>query len=342
MPAIWTEQLTPAPIHLDPASGENAFHAEREETRLAASATVCVPLTHLGLIDASGEDAAGFLHNLTSNDIKKLPADRAHHNSLNSPKGRMLASLLVWRRDGGFTLALAADLQAAIQKKLGMYVLRSKVKLAEPARALLGLAGPEATSGLAAVGLNAGDTDLAVSGEQIRVIRLGPQRFMLDCPQEDIPALWQGLQAAGARAAGTAAWRWLDIQAGLPLITTASSDEFVAQMLNFELLGGVNFQKGCYPGQEIVARTQYLGKLKKRMYRAHLAADTPPAAGTDLYAPEFGAQSCGKLVSCVAAPEGGFDLLAVMQISAFEAGEVHLGEASGPRLSLASLPYAID
>jgi len=211
---------------------------------------------------------------------------------------------------------------------------------------LLGLAGPKAASALVASGLSAPAEVLEVAQDSVgidcRVIHLDGERYILDCSVEAAMKLWSSLLDAGVQAAGTAAWRWLDIQAGLPLVTAQTQDEFVAQMLNFELLGGVNFQKGCYPGQEIVARTQYLGKLKKRMVRAHVADIAVAQTGTDVYAPEFGAQSCGKLVSVVESPVGGFDLLVVMQISAFEAGEVHLGAPDGPRLELGTLPYTVD
>ncbi|MDP5239444.1 folate-binding protein [Uliginosibacterium sp. 31-16] len=320
------------------------FKSPREEAVLAASSTVVVPLTHLGLIHASGDEASSFLQNLGSNDIKKLAPDRAQHNSLNSPKGRMLASFIVWRSDGDYLLALSADLHANILKKLSMYVLRAKVKLRDGGdeRLLLGLAGTHALMALEAAGLSAPAETLGVIQGQTRVIHLDGERYILDCAADTAPQVWTALVDAGAQAAGTAAWRWLDIQAGLPLVTAQTQDEFVAQMLNFELLGGVNFQKGCYPGQEIVARTQYLGKLKKRMFRAHVADAGAAQVGTDLYAPEFGAQSCGKVVAAVESPEGGADLLAVMQISAHEAGEVHLNGVDGPRLVLSTLPYAVD
>ena len=320
------------------------FRNDRDEAALAQNATILVPLTHLGLIQAMGEDAANFLHNLGSNEVKKLPLDRAQHNSLNSPKGRMLASFVLWRSENAYLMALSADLQAAILKKLSMYVLRAKVKLSDAGqeRVLLGVSGPQATSLLASAGLKAATEILGVEQGESRCIHLDGERYLIDCPAENAQALWTTLITSGAQAAGTAAWRWLDIQAGQPLITAQTQDEFVAQMLNFELLGGVNFTKGCYPGQEIVARTQYLGKLKKRMFRAHVTQAESIAVGADLYAPEFGSQSCGKLVSAVASPAGGFDLLAVMQISAFEAGEVHLGSPEGPRLTLGTLPYAID
>lgn len=338
----WIEFLQQQGARIEAA--QTSFHPEREESALAARSSILVPLTHLGQIRVDGEEAASFLHNLGSNDIKKLAPDRAQHNSLNSPKGRMLASFIVWRDDSGFQLALSADLHASIIKKLSMYVLRAKVKLTDSGkeRVLLGLAGPQARAALAAAGLEAPQTPLSVVQGETRIILIDTERFIVDCPASEAQPLWHALRAAGLQAAGSPAWRWLDIQAGLPLITSRTQDEFIAQMLNFELLGGVNFQKGCYPGQEIVARTQYLGKLKKRMYRAHLSGAPQAEVGTDLYAPEFGEQSCGKLVTVALAPDEGLDFLAVMQISAYEAGELHLGAPDGPRLELATLPYAID
>jgi hypothetical protein len=125
-------------------------------------------------------------------------------------------------------------------------------------------------------------------------------------------------------------------------VTLPTQEEFVAQMLNYELIGGVSFSKGCYPGQEIVARTQYLGKLKKRMYRVRLGEGTAPVPGQDLYAPDFPDQSAGKLVNVAPAAEGGFEALAVLQTSSAEAGEVHLGSPDGPRLEFLPLPYALS
>ncbi|MBS1209388.1 MAG: putative glycine cleavage T-protein [Proteobacteria bacterium] len=349
MSTSWTEFLLQHGALIDAALPDQIhFRTPREETALATDSTLLVPLTHLGLIRATGEDVVTFLHNMGSNDIKKLATDRAQHNSLNSPKGRMLANFVIWHATGGYHLMLSADLHAAILKKLRMYVLRAKVKLDDAGtdRVLLGLAGPQASAALVASGLNAPAAILNVAQgsdeTDSHVIHLDNNRYVLDCNVETAIKLWPRLLAAGIQPAGTTAWRWLDIQAGLPLVTAQIQDEFVAQMLNFELLGGVNFQKGCYPGQEIVARTQYLGKLKKRMFRAHVAGIDAVQVGMDVYAPEFGVQSCGKLVSAVESPEGGFDLLVVMQISAFNAGEVHLGIPDGPRLTLGSLPYTVD
>lgn len=309
-----------------------------------ATPTVIVPLTHLGLLRSRGEDSAPFLHNLFSNDVKKLAPDAAQWNSFNTPKGRMLASFLLWGTPTDHWLAVSADIQAAILKKLSMYVLRSKVKLAEVSDefVLIGLAGPLAAD-LAARGglpLPGGDMHHAAFGEGF-IIRLDAGALVLALPAADAPAQFDALQALGAQAAGTAAWQLAMIRAGIPLITLATQEEFVAQMLNYELIGGVSFNKGCYPGQEIVARTQYLGKLKKRMYRVSIDTDVMPLVGTDLYTPEFGEQSAGKLVNVAPASDGGFEALAVMQMSCAEAGEAHLGSPNGPRLGFLELPYVL-
>jgi len=116
---------------------------------------------------------------------------------------------------------------------------------------------------------------------------------------------------------------------------------FVPQMLNYELTGGVSFKKGCYPGQEVVARTQHLGKVKRRMYRASVPVSAIQP-GTALYAPETGAQSCGNIVFASAAETGNAECLAVVQTTCRETGEVHLGAPDGPKLDFLPLPYTVE
>ena len=136
-------------------------------------------------------------------------------------------------------------------------------------------------------------------------------------------------------------WDWLEIRAGIPVITAATQEAFVPQMVNLELLGGVSFQKGCYPGQEIVARSQYLGKLKRRMYLAHTDRDVAPGAGTQLYSRDLDGQPSGMVVSAAPAPGGGFDLLAVIQTTSADVHPIHLGTPDGPVLALEPLPYPV-
>jgi len=179
----------------------------------------------------------------------------------------------------------------------------------------------------------------AVDGGQ--AIRLDDTRWLLVVDAAAAVSRWQALVAA-ARPVGLAAWQWLEIAAGQPRIVAATQEAFVPQMLDMELpaVAGVSFSKGCYPGQEIVARTQYLGKVKRRTYRARLATAVVP--GTAVFAPETGDQHCGAIVSVAPSPAGGFEYLVCVQIGAVEAGEVHVGALAGERLEFLPLPYEIS
>jgi hypothetical protein len=153
-------------------------------------------------------------------------------------------------------------------------------------------------------------------------------------------SMWAQL-AAHATPVGMPAWRWLEIAAGIPHVTAATQEEFVPQMANLDLIGGVSFTKGCYPGQEVVARTKYLGKVKRRTYRALVQADCP-SPGMDLFSPDLPNQSCGKVIESAPGPSGGCEMLASMLMSSAEGGDVRLGSENGPRLSFIALPYALE
>jgi folate-binding protein YgfZ len=152
--------------------------------------------------------------------------------------------------------------------------------------------------------------------------------------------LWKKLNS-GARPAGSPCWDWLDIRAGIPCILPQTQEAFVPQMANLDLIGAVNFKKGCYPGQEIVARMQYLGKAKRRMYLAHVDTDATPQPGAELFSMEMEGQACGLVANAAAAPGGGYDLLAVVQIASHDTYPVHLGALTGARLNFQPLPYAL-
>ena len=340
--AFIREQDLPAP---QDDSSPFGFADPAREYAEALEGPVLCPLPQFGLLRAEGEDAASFLHNMGSNDLKPLKPGSAQWNSLNGPKGRMLANFLVSRDEAGYGLILSADLAQSIQKKLSMYVLRAKLKLTDVSgtQPLLGLGGKGAREALVRAGLPAPESAFeAQAAEGLRVLAYPgrQERFLLLVPAERLAQSWQQVCAADVRPIGNAWWQREDLLAGQPWITSATQDEFIAQMINYELLGGVNFQKGCYPGQEIIARTQHLGRLKKRMYLARVEGAASPAQ--DLYSPGFGEQSCGKLVNVAPSPEGGTELLAVLQMSAFEAGDVRLGAPAGPRLVFGEQPYPVD
>ena len=344
MNSFWRPILETAGAVCGPDSNEiDHFGDAAAESAAARDATVVVPLLHLGVIGIEGDDAKSFLHNQLTSDINHLGEAGAQHSAWCTAKGRMLASFLVWRQGEGYRLALAAELVSDLAKRFRMYILRAKATVTDLSGTLLliGLSGPRAAEALSAAGLPKPDGVLEVGVEgDTRVMRLDADRLVVAVPEHQAAAAWAALTAI-ARPAGTGAWRWLDVRAGLPLVTGATREEFVPQMINYELIGGVSFNKGCYPGQEIVARTHYLGKLKKRMYRVHGDTADLPAAGADLYAPEFGEQSAGKVVMAAPAPETGWDALVVLQTTTAEAGVVHLGAPDGPQLGFLPLPYAL-
>lgn len=311
---------TPEISHFGDAAGE---------LQVAGRQTVVVPLCHLSLIEAGGEDAKSFLHSQFTSDVNHLADGQAQHAGWCSAKGRMQASFVLWHSGASYHLMLATDLLEASLKRLKMFVLRSKVTLvADEQRILLGLAGPQAGEALADAGLPVPPQGLQVAnGEGGSVLRLDAGRFVIAAPAASAPGLWQKLTVK-ARPAGTPVWRWLDVQAAFPLVTLATKEEFVPQMADFEKIGGVSFHKGCYPGQEVVARTQYLGKVKRHLYR--LRSDVPLKAGDDLFSPDNLDQASGKVMTAAPAPEGGYAALAVVQ-SNF-AANLHLGSRDGPQL----------
>lgn len=300
------------------------------ELQTAKEQTVVVPLTHLALIEASGEDAKSFLHSQFTSDINHLAESQAQHAGWCSAKGRMQASFLAWRQGERYLLALSADLQESSQKRLQMFVLRSKVKLSALTdnTIMLGLSGPQASEALADAGLPCPTAPLGTEQQnETTIIRLDASRFVVVAPESAMASLWQKLSIK-ARPAGTGVWRWLDIQAAYPLVTLATKEEFVPQMADFEKIGGVSFHKGCYPGQEVVARTQYLGKVKRHLYR--LTSQQALKAGDILHSPDNPDQSCGMVMTAAASPTGGYEALAVVQ-SNFS-GNVRLGSLEGPQV----------
>jgi len=299
----------------------------------------------LGLIRVAGDDAATFLHSQLTNAVEDLSTDTARLAGYCSAKGRLMASFLMWRDAEGIVLQLSADIQPPIQKRLTMFVLRAKAKLSDlsATHRMLGVAGAGAEAALKHAGLPAPHGPLATaSADGVTVLRLadadGEPRWQVVAAADRITSLEQSLGATLAAAAPTF-WDWLDIVSGIPRIAAATQEQFVPQMINFELVGGVNFRKGCYPGQEVVARSQYRGTLKRRMWLVHGEGDVP-AAAAEIFRPEDPEQPCGMLVNATPAPQGGWDGLAELKIDA-AAGALHLGAATGPAVSTRALPYEV-
>ena len=312
------------------------------ELTAAASQTVLADLSHYGLIAFSGEDAKEFLHGQVTNDLRGLKDDAAVFAGYLSAKGRMLANFLVMKRDADLLLMLPASLRETIQKRLSMFILRSQAKARDASGewVRLGLAGPQAETVLGdALGMSLPTTPMAMThAGNAFVLRLGDDRFDCFISPDAAPALWQKL-AAQARPVGAPVWDWVLINAGIPAVLPQTQDHFVPQMANMEVLGGVSFSKGCYPGQEIVARSQYLGKVKRRLFLAHL--DAEPRPGDELFAAEPADQAAGMIANAAPAPGGGWDVLAVALTPSVERGDVRLKARDGARLAFRPLPYPV-
>lgn len=331
MNSIWQEFLCVSGARIDNELVTD-FGDSGAELASARDATIVSPLTHLGLIECSGEEAKTFLHNQLTSDINHLPSGSAQHTAWCTAKGRMLASFLLFRNGSDYRALLASDLLATIQKRLQMFVLRSRVKIADlsSGHELIGLSGPQAEAALLNAGLPVPASVLeTASFANGSVIRLDGTRLIIVVVSTAAAELWKKL-AAIARPAGTPVWQWLDIRAGIPLITDATKEAFVPQMANFDKLGAVSFHKGCYPGQEVVARTQYLGKVKRHLYRIHAASAITP--GTAIFTPEHPDSPCGMVANAAPAPGGGYDALAVVQESFVESDNLRL-EVAGGQLS---------
>lgn len=320
------------------------FGNPQQEISAAESGTILTDLSHFSVIQFAGEDSETFLQGQLSCDVRQALQNHAQFGSYCTPKGRMLATFLLWRNADGFQMQLPASLREAIQKRLSMYVLRSKVKVSDASAATvrLGIAGPGAAAVVAELGGVApeDDYDVAQIG-QVSVICLPGKRFELVMSPDDAPSVWQAM-SKHCTPVGSGCWEWLDIQAGIPTVTTGTQEQFVPQMANLELIGGVSFTKGCYPGQEIVARSQYLGKVKRRMYRVHIQSDAAPQAGDPLFGQGPAEQSGGMIVNAQPAPQGGYDALAVILNASLETGAVTWKTPDGPVLQLLSLPYSVE
>lgn len=304
--------------------------------------TVVCDLGQFGTLRVSGEEAQTFLQNLLSNDIREVSATCAQLSSFNTAKGRMLASMLIWRDGDDYLLQLPQVLCEPIRKKLSLYILRAKVKITDASDEIisLGLSGTNAQGVLREQFGEWPELPFGViTTSQGNTIKIDATRLQINTTIQHAPALWEKL-SQHAQPVASSCWDWLNIRSGIPIILPQTQEQFVAQMVNFDLIGGVNFKKGCYPGQEIVARMHYLGKLKRRMYLAHLNSDTPQA-GEELFSADMEGQSSGMIVNAAPSPAGGYDVLATVQIASRETQMVHWKSLQGEALQFLPLPYPL-
>ena len=319
---------------LGDATGVLDFPAE------AGATTHLHDLSRLGLIVVSGTDAERFLQGQLTNDLRQVTEDRAQPSGWCNPKGRLLASFQLLRRDQDYVLQLPAELLEPVLKRLRLFVLRSQVKLDQAGGRWprIGIAGPDAPDLLVrSLGTPPEqDWGLARIGD-LSLVRLpggGLPRFEILGPAAPLANLWLRL-AVDAQPGCWDDWALLDIRAGLATILPATVEAFVPQMVHLDQIGGVSFTKGCYSGQEVVARLHYLGKAKRGLFRARLVADRRPLAGDLLHDPA--GATVGQVVDARPTAPDRHELLLVADIGAAEAGGLCLGNL-GPALELLDLP----
>lgn len=303
--------------------------------------SIISPLTAFSLIRVSGDDALTFLHGQLSSDVRELDGKHAQYSSYSSAKGRMLASFLIWKAGEDYFLLLSADIAEAMVKRLSMFIMRSHVKAVLcPDTLLLGLKGVQAEAWLSQhlSALPQSALSQITSENGAVCIRLASGALLLQLDSETTET-WHGVFPDGVVAIEPNAWSLLDIMAGIPWVTLSTQEQFVAQMTNMDVIGAVSFTKGCFPGQEIIARTRYLGKVKRRMVRVLL----PHAAnnGDALYSPAVAEQSIGNLVNVAQDESGQYQALAVAQ-SACWADGVYLDKENLHKLEKLSLPYVVS
>ena len=298
-------------------------------------------LNHLGVIRAVGADAATFLQGQLTQDVVGMGLDTARLAAFCNAKGRMQASFVVFKRknDDGleeFLMVCSKDILTQTLKRLSMFVMRAKAKLTDASAdfALYGLAGDAVNaidSGAARAYIHWSKHDFDGINTVFLYPGAGIERVLWCAPV--------GTPLPAGQVLPVSVWNWLEVQSGIAMITQPIFEAFVPQMLNYESVGGVNFKKGCYPGQEVVARSQFRGTLKRRAYVVHGSAEAH--IGQEVFHSSDADQPCGMAAACAANPSGGFDAIVSMQTSAALDGQLTLGSSQGAVLTLLALPYPL-
>lgn len=317
------------------------------ELRVMGSGSTLTDLSYNGMITAHGADAEDFLHNQFCNDVKKLNTENSQLNGYCSPKGRLFSVFRLFMRENTYYIRLPRDVLENVLKRMRMFVMRSQVTLEDASESLvhIGFAGPNAAAELQDIVKTIPEqVDQTVQHPDFTIVRIpGSQpRFEIMGELHAVKSLWQKLDVH-ATAVGAPAWKLDSIRAGIPAVFTATSEAFIPQMLNLQAINGLSFKKGCYPGQEIVARMQYLGKLKRHMYRIHINSDDMIAPGDKLFSPSYkGGQDAGTIVDAQLTPDGGYDALAVIQVECVENSDLTLHDNKGPAVEILELPYSLE
>lgn len=298
-------------------------------------------LSNLGLLEIGGADAVTFLQGQVTNDVKLLIGNNAHYSAYCTPKGRMLAVFLAFAHYDHIHLQFNRELLEPILKRLKMYVMRSKVEIKDVSDQIVkfGLNGPEAASMLAVLFANTPSQDYElITLENSTILKLPTinqhARFEIFTDKANAPIIWNALKA-NCKIVEKPHWDWLEIQAGIPDVSLKTQEQFVPQMLNLDILNGISFKKGCYTGQEIVARMHYLGKVKRRTLLANISTVEIPQAGDEIKNAQH--EVIGMIVRCAPSPVNGFDALIELRLD-----QIDLMMPEAAQLSWSGIPIVIN
>lgn len=314
---------------------------------MTTSSNILCDLSHLGLLEISGTDAAAFLQGQVTNDVKLLTDENAHYTAYCNPKGRILALFLAFAHADHIHLQFNRDLLEPIIKRLKMYVLRSKVEIKDVSNEIkkFGIDGLEAASILScSLGKIPTENYELVTLENATILKLptivGHSRFEIFTDSIHASTIWSALKT-DCEVVEKSRWDWLEIQAGIPDVELATQEQFVPQMLNLDILNGISFKKGCYTGQEIVARTHYLGSVKRRTYLATICpvgqSDRTPQAGDKVT--DETKNEVGQIVRVATNASKEFDVLVEMRIDAQQTGNIYWNSTP---IFVKPLPYPLE
>ena len=336
----WHRTLADAGACTDDRGVITGFGDPVGESRAADESAIVVPLSTCGLIRVAGPDATGFLNSQLTSDVSAVSPHRAQYTGYCTPKGRLLATMLLFMLNGDLWLLLPADLAMDIAQRLRKFVLRAKVKIDVSSSELVmfGIAGPHAPTEMKdLLGVVSTREFEVTQVKALSVITLPGYRFLVVCPAEQATPTWLQLTAR-MHAAGWNAWLLQSVRAGIATVTQVTQEDFIPQMLALERHEGVSFSKGCFPGQEIVARTRYLGNLKRNLYRGQCSE--PLAAGTTIVAEDTNTK-VGVVTDAAENARGDWEFLAVIQREAANSGK-SLRCADGPAVMTLARVGATD
>lgn len=314
-----------------------------EQYSIDSNENVLVPLQHLTCYDISGADAQSFLQGQFSNDVAAIGAGTAQLSSYCTPKGRMLSTFYLCQWQDKYRMILSADNAEQVITRLKMFVLRAKVAITPSENnLLLGISAARAGALLNQLGLSAPAENYQCASSQsgLCINIPGLSRRYLILADERLNEKIDRLDINHLRVYSHEYWQWLDIMAGMPTITQATQEAFVPQMANLELIDGVSFTKGCYPGQEVVARLHYLGQASRRLFRLEADSRQTIKAGDNIYQQD-GQQAVGKLVAAVALGDHQYAGLGVLRIEAARRNRLVIGAPDGAHAHIMPLPYAV-